>query len=126
MPFEHWNNVHVNMEYVLSSSCSVLLYDAEPVGFCGSHDCRSNLLGDFMRVPQETFGNIKNVYIMLFRDDECVPLVYGSNIHKSHNLIVFVDHACRGFFADYFAENAVITQGCSQPFRSIQQRCTVV
>ena len=54
--------------------------------------------------------NIKQVNIMRFRNNQCVPHVQRANIEKRHDRVVFVEYTAWGLFSDDFTEYAIHIQ----------------
>ena len=81
------------MGYVLVGGFSVLLDYADSVSVHGFFNGYGYLLGDSVNVSVKLPRSIKNVLVMRFRYDECVPLVQWSYVKKRHDLFVFVDNA---------------------------------
>lgn len=75
MPLKPWNHMHMQVEYVLSCGFAVLLDDADAVCVGGFFDGEGNLLGNFVDLALQGFGDVKYVHAVCFRYDECVSNV---------------------------------------------------
>ncbi len=77
----------------LPRSGAVLLNDADAVCFYGCFDCGSDFFGDPVCLGKQFLGGVEYVFVVRFGYDEGVAFAYGSDIHESQNLLVFVDDA---------------------------------
>ena len=51
-------------------------------------------------MARQIVGNIAEVVDVLFRDDQELTRIHGSQRHERHNPVVFVDDARGSFFAN--------------------------
>ncbi len=108
----HWNNMDMHMEDNLPSGDSIVLNNPYSVGFDCVLDCLRQTRSYFEDIGCFIFRHVIDVLIVLLGDDEGVTNVDGVVAQKSGDLLVFIDHACRGFFADDFAEYTVLGHSC--------------
>ena len=106
LPLISGNNMHMQVEYVLTRSFPVLLDYADAIRVCGFLDGKGDLLGDAVKIRDKLPWNIKNVLVMRFGYDKRVPLIQRLDIKESHNLLILVNKASRQLFLSDFAKNA--------------------
>ena len=98
LPIKPGNNVHMQVEYVLTRSFPVLLNYTDAISVCSSFDGKSDLLGDAVNIRDKLPRNIKNILIMRFRYDKRVSLIQRLDVKESHNLLILVNKASRHLF----------------------------
>lgn len=109
------DDVHVQVEDVLVGCSPVLLDDAYAVGVYCLFYGLGDFFGDLMHFAEQFAWGVKDVFVMLFWNNQSVPLINWSNIQKSQYIIVFVNQAGGRLFLGYFTKDAVIVklQRCS-------------
>jgi hypothetical protein len=116
--FGRGDYVNVHVEYDLAGGCAVVLDDSDAFSvYCFLYGV-SYFLHDSVQVSYFVLWNLVDVLVMFFGYNKGVAYVYGLDTHERDYFVVFVDYACRRFFAHYFAEYTRVRHGGFQFYYS--------